>query len=199
VPTPTSAFRDDFNGALDPGWAWLREDPLAWSLSATPGWLRVNVSTGGFIGVPPRNVLLRPAPTGDFDLRAGVRISPSRNFEIAGLLVYFDDNAVLQFGRGYCDLPGVCAGDGFYFDNLQAGAPINGNFATRGLGASDDRLRLVRQGVTYTAFYLVDDATWIEIGSHVVDRAPVSVGLIAAQAPAAGTFAEFDFFEMSQP
>ncbi|HET7010156.1 MAG TPA: hypothetical protein VFI11_05225 [Anaerolineales bacterium] len=196
-PSPAAplAFRDDFDGALDDSWSWLNEDPSAWSLSATPGWLRIGLSQSGFLTAPPSNVLLRPAPDGDFDLRTWVRVSPSRNFELAGLIVYFGDGAVLQFGHGFCDVSGACAGDGYYYDSLEAGSAVGGNFASAGFGGSEDLLRLVRRGNTYTAYYLVDDTTWIEVGSHMVDRAPISVGLIAAQAPAAGTFAEFDYFE----
>jgi predicted amidohydrolase YtcJ len=201
APTPaaTAGFRDDFDAALDPGWNWLNEDPSAWSLAETPGWLRLALSQGGFLTTTPSNVLLRSAPAGDFDLRTWVRVSPSRNYEFAGLIVRFGDDIVLQFGHGYCDAPGACAGDGYYFDNLQAGASVGGNFASAGLGGSEDLLRLVRRGDTYTAYYLVDDTTWIEVGSHTVDRPPVSVGVVAAQASAPGPVAEFDFFEIAAP
>jgi hypothetical protein len=203
---PTSAadasdalpFRDDFDGALAPGWTWLREDPSAWSLTAVPGWLRIGLSTEGFLSGAPTNVLLRPAPQGDFDLRTRLQVAPTQDFEFAGLIVAFDDDSVLQFGHGYCDL-GPCVGEGYYFDNLQDGAVVGANFGTPSDGPGKDGLRLVRQGNTYIGYYLADDATWIEVGRHVVDRPPLSVGLTADQAPSPGPTAEFDTFEITAP
>jgi predicted amidohydrolase YtcJ len=195
-----SFFRDDFDAALDPEWAWLQDDVQGWSLTEAPGWLRIPFSTGSFFNPPdPSNLLLRPVPAGDFDARTYVRASPTQNFQLAGLVVLFDDSSVLQFGHGICQGPSLCAGDGYYFDNIQYGAVVGTNFATPGLGGSDDHLRLVRQRNTYTAYVLVDDANWLAIGSHRVDRPPLSIGLIAAQAPAPGPVAEFDFFEMTTP
>jgi predicted amidohydrolase YtcJ len=201
TPAPTSAalpFRDDFDGALKTGWTWLREDPSAWSLTAVPGWLRIGLSTEGFLAGAPANILVRPAPQNDFDLRTRVRVAPTRNFEFGGVIVVFDEDAILQFGHSYCDFA-PCAGEGYYFDNLQDGAVVGANFGTPGDGRGEDVLRLVRQGNAYIGYYLVDDTTWIEVGRHVVDQPPLSVGLIAAQAPAPGTAAEFDYFEITAP
>jgi hypothetical protein len=35
------------------------------------------------------------------------------------------------------------------------------------------------------------------VGSHTVDKAPVSIGLIAAQSTVAAPYADFDYFEMT--
>ena len=201
---PTAAapsfFRDDFDAALDPEWAWLQANAQGWSLTEAPGWLQIQFSTGSFFNPPPpSNVLLRPAPAGDFDARTHVQASPTQNFQIAGLVVLFDDTSVLQFGHGICQGPSACAGDGYYFDNIEYGASAGTNLATPGLGGSDDLLRLVRRGNTYTAYVFVDDTSWMEVGSQRVDRQPLSIGLVAAQSPSAGTSAEFDYFEIVAP
>jgi hypothetical protein len=165
-----------------------------------PGWLRLNLSTGSFFGdVPPSNLLIRPAPSGDFDLKAWLRFSPVRNFELAGLVVVFDEASVLQFGRGFCEVPGSaeCVGDGLYFDNIQGGSPVGGNFAAPSLLGVDYLLRLQRQGNTYDAAYSTDGSTWVPLGSHTVDRPPISMGLIAAQAETPGNFADFDYVELT--
>jgi hypothetical protein len=202
--SPAGPFRDDFEGSLDPGWSWLQGDFSGWTLSNMPGWLRLNLSTGSFRGAtPPGNLLVRPAPSNDFDLKAWLRFSPIRNFEFAGVVVVFDDHSVLQFGRGYCQGSagsGGCIGDGLYFDNLQDGSPVGGNFATQSYLGVDYLLRLQRQGSSYSASYSPDDSAWVSLGSHSVDRPPVSVGLIAAQAETPGNYADFDYVEItSQP
>lgn len=196
---PSSSIREEFDGKISPGigWTWLRNDPSNWSLSTTPGWLRINLSTAGYLSGLPTNVLTTSAPQGDFDIRTSVKFSPSQNFEFAGLIVLFDEKSVLQAGRAYCDL-GNCPGSGFYFDNLQNGSAVGGNSGTAG-SSSVSQIRVVRQGNTYTAYYQTDGVNWVVIGSHTVDRQPVSIGLIAAQAPAAGVFAEFDYIEINQP
>ena len=208
-PTPTaapqlasSAFRDDFNGSFDSAWSWYQSDSPGSSLTHTPGWLRLNLSHGSFLGdSAPQNPLLRPAPAGDFEMSTWLRFNPHNNLEIAGLVVIFDAQSVLQFGRGGCffetSSPG-CIGDGLYFDSIQHGAPVGGNFAAQSLLGLDYVLRLQRQGNSYTASYSNDGSNWTPLGSHTVDRAPVSIGLIAAQATVAAPYAEFDYFELSQ-
>jgi hypothetical protein len=167
-----------------------------------PGWLRLNLSSGSFHGAtPPANMLVRPAPSGDFDLRTLLRFSPVRNFELAGVVVVFDDHSVLQFGRGFCEVPAApagCIGDGLYFDSIQSGAAVGANFATPGPSGADYLLRLVRRDSTFTA-HIFDGADWQAIGSHRVDRQPLSIGLIAAQSPTSGTSAEFDYYEITAP
>lgn len=195
----SNTIREEFDGKLSPGigWTWLRQDNSGWSLSATPGWLRINLSTSSYLNGLPSNVLTTPAPQGDFDIRTSVKFSPTRDFEFAGLIVLFDETSLLQAGRAFCDL-GTCPGSGFYFDNLQNGSALGGNFGTAN-SSSQSLLRIVRQGNTYTASYQTDGVNWVTIGSHTVDRQPVSIGLIAAQAPSAGVYAEFDYLEINQP
>jgi predicted amidohydrolase YtcJ len=202
APLASSVFRDDFEGALDPGWSWYQNDAPGWTLSNMPGWLRLNLSTGSFFSAtPPANLLLRPAPSGDFELETWLRFSPYRNFEIAGLVVVFDDHSVVQFGRGFCEVPGSaeCVGDGLYFDNIQGGSPVGGNFPAPSLLGVDYLLRLQRQGHGYSASYSTDGSNWVSLGSHTVDKAPMSIGLIAAQAESAGNYADFDYFEITAP
>lgn len=199
TPQFSNTIREEFDGKLSPGigWTWLRQDNANWSLAAAPGKLRINLSTSGYLTGLPSNILTTAAPAGDFDIRTLVRFAPTVNFETAGLIVIFEERSVLQLGRAYCDL-GSCIGSGYYFDHLQNGSPVGGNFGTTG-SSGESVLRLVRQGYLYTAYYQVDGVNWIQLGSHTVDRAPLSIGLIAAQAPSAGAYAEFDWFEISQP
>jgi beta-xylosidase len=199
----SSAFRDDFDGTMDIAWTWFKGPEPGYSLTHTPGWLRLNLSPGSFLSAtPPENLLLRPAPGASFDLSTYLRFSPHNNFEIAGLVVVFDDDSVLQFGRGGCFLEAPtpsCIGDGLYFDNLQDGSPVGGNFASPAALGLDYSLRLQRTGNTYTASYTDSSGGSGTLGSHTVDGTPVSIGLIAAQATVAQPYADFDYFEMSQP
>lgn len=194
----SSTIREEFDGKISPGlgWDWLRYDPAGWSLTATPGWLRINVSTSSYLTGLPVNVLTTAAPAGDFELSTSLNFSPVRNFEFAGLVIVFAEKSVLQFGRAFCDAPS-CVGNGYYFDNLQNGTVVGGNFATTASG-NLSQLRVARTGNLYTAYYLTN-GNWVQVGSHSVDSQPISIGLIAAQAQAQGSFAEFDWLEIGQP
>ncbi|MBM3121909.1 MAG: hypothetical protein FJZ97_06945 [Chloroflexi bacterium] len=199
----SSAFRDDFDGTMDIAWTWFQGPEPGYSLTHTPGWLRLNLSSGSFLSTtPPENLLVRPAPGANFDLNTYLRFNPHNNFEIAGLVVVFDDDSVLQFGRGGCFLeaptPG-CIGDGLYFDNIQNGSAVGGNFANPAVLGFDYTLRLQRTGNTYTASYTDSNGGSGTLGSHTVDGTPVSIGLIAAQATVAQPYADFDYFEMTSP
>ncbi len=194
-----SAFRDDFDGTMDTGWTWFKSPEPGFSLTHTQGWLRINLSSGSFFGdAPPQNMLLRPAPTGDFSMKTYLRFSPHNNFEFAGLVVLFDERSVAQLGRAGCFVPvptPECIGDGLYFDNLQDGA-VGGSLSTPAALGLDYVLQLQRQGNLYTASYSTDGSNWLPIGSHTVDKTPSSLGLIAAQSTVASPYADFDYFEM---
>lgn len=197
----SSSFRDDFDGTMDTGWSWFKNPEPGYSLTHTPGWLRINLSHGSFLGsTPPENLLVRPAPAGDFDMRTYVRFNPHNNFELAGLAVVFDDHSVLQFGRAGCFLEAptpTCIGDGLYFDNIQNGASVGGSFPAPAALGLDYVLQLQRQGNTYTASYATDGSSWTTTGAHTVDGTPTSIGLIAAQSTVAQPYADFDYFEMT--
>jgi branched-chain amino acid transport system substrate-binding protein len=208
VPSPTSfptieissgeTFRDDFDTRLADGWTWIGEDPSKWSLSAVPGWLQMIASDASFDGpdLPP-NILLREAPTGDFDVTTSLRFAPRSNFQFAGLVVFQDKGNVLQFGRAYCDVENACVGSGIYFDNIENGSFVGSNYQT----AFDGELiylRLQRRGNTYSGYYSEDGEQWIKTGEHVRDFSQMRIGLLAAQAPTEIT-AEFDYFAMNSP
>src|SRR5690349_1371022 len=67
VPTADSNFfHEDFDGNLAALWTWVREDPQNWSLIDLPGSLVINVRPGYVVAHSNSNLLLRPAPTGNF-------------------------------------------------------------------------------------------------------------------------------------
>ena len=66
-PTPDPNFyRDDFVSTLDESWAWVREDPRTWNLIGLPGSLQIGISRGYVAAHSNTNLLLRPAPKGNF-------------------------------------------------------------------------------------------------------------------------------------
>jgi len=196
-PTPTPdplLFRDDFEGQLGEGWQWVREDDRYWSLTSSPGWLEIMARSGNVNDGNIKNLLLRPAPQGDFELETTLRFRPTGNFQIAGLLIYQSADQHVQFGRAFCNAP-QCTGDGFYLDLITDGNFSPENFATDAPETDTVQLRLRREGETYTGYISVDGVQWILIGVHRSDMVPIFVGLVAGQAVGSTPKpAQFDYF-----
>src|SRR6266496_1912533 len=129
-PAPTTDpnfFRDDFIGTLDAKWSWVREDPLNWSLATVPGSLQINVESGYVSAHRNSNLLLRPAPAGNFEIETQVTFSPQDNFQFAGLIIYESDSDFIQAGRSYCRTF-ECVGEGLYMDYYKRGVVVKPDF-----------------------------------------------------------------------
>ena len=200
TPTPDPQyFRDDFNGILDAGWSWVREDPLNWSLTALPGSLQINVA-GGYVaaGTNP-NLLLRPAPEGNFQIETQITFRPSRNYQFAGLIIYEDDKNFLQAGRSTCNSIG-CAGTGLYMNYYENGVLAKPDFGQRYGEIDPLLLRLSRRETTYTFEASPDGKVWFIIGSHTSDMNPPQIGLVTGQRMQGENIpARFEYFEVRTP
>ena len=200
TPTPTKniIFEDNFDGSLKEGWVWLNEDPTHWSLTDVTGSLRIILQPNGIANPDdPNNLLVRDAPTGDYEISTLVRFTPTSNFQFAGLLIFQDFENAIQLGRAYSEIPNCepCIGNGIYFDNSKDDLPTGSNYATKVTSETVAYLRLRREGTTYTGYYSEDGDNWITIGEgHTRNFESPRIGLIAAQANEAETNADFDYF-----
>lgn len=194
TPNPL-LFRDDFEGALDAGWAWTRENKKSWSLTNNPGWLEIMARPGG-VADTMENVLLRPAPEGNFEIEIKLNFRPVENFQIAGVVIYESAANFIQFGRAFCGFtPEPCVGDGFYIDNMAGGGMNPENFSTAAPAVDVVYLRFRREGSIYTAYASEDGTTWQVIGSHNNGMTPMFVGLVSGQAyQTVPKPAQFDYF-----
>lgn len=193
--TDPNYFRDDFDTALGAGWQWLREDPNNWSLSAVPGALQINIDGGQVSDETIRNLLLRSAPAGNFQIETKITFKPEADYQLAGLIVYESAPNIIQAGRAFCGLPDVCVGEGLYVDYYN-----NGNFVTPNFAASytenEVYLRLLRQADTYTFQSSSDGSEWILRGGTVSTMNPLQIGLVAGQNTVGPIPALFDYFEV---
>lgn len=182
-PTPTPDprfFRDDFNETLDPGWGWVREDPRNWNLTALPGSLQINVA-GGYVAAHTNpNLLLRPAPEGNFQIETQITFRPTRNYQFAGLIIYENDSNFIQAGRAYCSSIG-CAGAGLYLDYYKNGVIVKPDFGQPFGDIDPLLLRLSRREDMYTFEASTDGKVWFIIGSHTSEMQPLQIGLVTGQ------------------
>ena len=185
-------WTDDFNSPiLDQHWEWSREDPTHWSLTARPGFLRIMTQTGGVYATTEKqkNVLLTPAPRGDYRIVTKCTIDPKENFQYAGLMVYQGRNNYVQINRAFTD------GNSFNFDIETGGTPINKRVPA---SATTFFMRITKHGDTYTGDYGLDGQTWTTVGQGTASLVDARVGICAANnLPGKPHIpADFDFFKL---
>ena len=197
VPTADpNFFRDDFNGSLATTWKWVREDPKNWSLTNPPGALQINVG-GGYVSARTNsNLLLRPAPPGNFQIETQISFSPRDNFQFAGLIIYENDANFMQAGRGYCR-SFECVREGLYMNYYKKGIVVKPDFGQSYTEPGPILLRLTRRADTYTFEASGDGKVWFIVGSHTSDMNPLQVGLVTGQRMQGTNIpATFDYFEV---
>jgi len=77
-------FRDDFEGALQPGWSWLDEDPERWSFKEFGGSVNLAIVADNpafFNEGYQVNTLARDVPAGEFAITAHIMTEPNENFK----------------------------------------------------------------------------------------------------------------------
>ena len=193
--TDPNYFRDDFDTTLGPGWQWRNEDANNWSLETVPGMLQINVGGGQVSDDTIQNLLLRPAPQGNFQIETKVSFRPNSDYQFAGLIIYESPPNLIQAGRAFCNLPDVCVGEGLYVDYYNSGNFVTPNFAAP-VTDSDVYLRLLRQGDTYTFQSSSTGSEWILRGGTVSTMNPIQIGLVAGQNTVSPIPALFDYFEV---
>lgn len=195
--TETPGFRDDFDGELLEGWTWVREDPSGWSLSAATGYLQIDVGPGHIHDETISNLLMRPAPTGDFQIETSLTFTPQADFQFAGLVIFESSTDLMQAGRAFCEGGFNCVGDGIYLDYYENGTFMLPNFAQAYTETDTLQLRLIKIGTQYTFQSSSDGTNWILRGGHASDLQPLQIGLFAGQNTTSAIPALFDYFEIS--
>jgi beta-xylosidase len=191
-PTPDPVlFKDDFDSALQPGWQWTRENPKYWNLDKNPGWLEIINRTGYVTKNSQENILLREAPSGNFEIITRIKFKPGKNFQFAGLTIFEDKANFLAFGRAFCS---YCIGDGFYMDLYKASKLDGSNFAKPAPQTDTVYLSLMKTRDMYQSFYSENGTDWTPIGTKKSDMKPAYVGLVSGQGTSAKIPSDFDYF-----
>ena len=167
--------------ALDPAWSWLREDETHWSLSEQPGALRIQTQAGTLTGVAndQQNVLLRPAPSGNYRVTVQVEVHADQDYQHAGLYLYQDDDHYVRLARGQ-STQGIGQGVGF---SVEAGSVYTASGTTD--AASVVYLKLGKQDDLYRGFYSRDGVLWQLVGQRqMAGLSPSQIGLSAANGDA---------------
>lgn len=172
------AFEDQFsNPTLNPLWHWYQEDPTHWSLTASPGYLRIVTQTkdtwNGRNDAPLLLRSLQPFAGDDFYIQTRIAITPTANFQQGGLVIYADDDNSLRLTYGYIDgLKFEFAKEiASVFEPIHVPAPA---------GIHNFHLRIAKRGANYSAYYSQDGATWTWLGTHLnINISPLEGGVLA--------------------
>jgi beta-xylosidase len=199
VQTPVTDpgfFHDDFTGVLDAEWIWLRENPVNWSLITVPGSLQIQVEGGYIPAHNYSNLLLRPAPDGNFQIETQIFFNPQANFQFAGLIIYESDSNFIQAGRAFCSSVD-CIGEGLYMNHYNKGLEVEPDFGQGYTEIDPILLRLSRRENVFTFEASTDGKVWFIIGSHTSDIDPRQIGLVTGQNLGGPILpAAFEYFEV---
>lgn len=191
-------FRDDFNAELKPGWQWLNENPINWSLVNIPGSLQIQAEPGYINFGNAKNLLLRPAPQGDFFVETSVNFLPDESDQFAGVVLFESITNFAQAGLGYC-LPAVgCLGQGHYLDIYQNGIYALPRNPTQYFG-NTLAIRLVVEGNMLSLFTSPDGKAWYRSYQRSINFNIQQVGLFAGQNnDTLNIPATFEYFEIGR-
>jgi len=176
------SYGDEFDQpALDPLWSWYSEDRSRWSLSASPGKLQITGASGDMYAncaFEPHNLLLRPAPQGDFMVETHLSFLPMTDYQQAGLILFSDADHYLKLDVLNLDSNGGISvemmrerGGEVVFPTDHAYLPIR--------QTAPAVLRVVKSGSIYTGYYSADGDFWVEVGSFESPAPYTQVGLFA--------------------
>jgi beta-xylosidase len=211
--TDSIIFRDDFEGELNEDWFWVNEDPSRWSISDEKGWLSITADNSSMLHkseiIGQTNVLVRPAPEGDFTLTVKMDTQPAEDFQQAGIYIIEDGFDYVAILVSFCmDCSPASGGEQIEMKAVRDNQPLLANTyipKPPGVG-SEVSLRLAYSSKvnSITGFYSFDGVDWEE-AFQVRDAPPFDkVGLSATNSPGPGgvqrdLIARFDFFELIKP
>ncbi len=209
TPPDPVLFYDGFDGNLDSSWEWLNPNPDRWSITPE-GWLAITADHPSVLGseqeIQQVNLLVQPAPEGDFYLTTRLISHPNENFQQAGIFLILDGVNYVSILTAFCEncLPDN-GGYGVFMEDFKNNEPIaNGIRQPRNPDQTDLYLRLFfsASSNTVTGYVAAVPGQWQQVG--VVENVPTfyQVGLGASNAPGPegnqnDLQAFFDYFEIS--
>ena len=189
-------FQDNFEGFLSKNWQWLNEDPANWSLQTVPGSLQINIGRGYLTRNNAGNVLLLPAPEGNFQIETSLTFLTEKHTHFAGLLLYESEKNFIQAGHAYCNSINRCVGDGLYLEEYAQGNLLKEPYIAQKYGRTSVSLRLIYRDGMLTFLSSPNGLVWYQINESKVDLKILQVGLVAGQNLKEAAPVLFDYFQV---
>jgi hypothetical protein len=189
-------FQDSFEGPLAKNWQWLNEDPANWSLQNVPGSLQINIERGYLNLKNIKNVLLTPAPEGNFQIETRLTFLTKNRTHFAGLLLYESENNFIKVGHAYCKPINKCVGDGLYLEEYMQGKLLTAPYVAQKYSRTTVSLRLVYKDGGLTFLSSPNGLVWYQISESKVDFKILQVGLVAGENLKEAVPVLFDYFQV---
>ncbi len=189
-------FQDNFTASLNLGWQWLNEDSANWSLQNSPGFLQINVGKGYLNLGNASNILLIPAPEGNFEIETRLTFAERSTPHFAGLLLYESGENFIQAGHAYCKPLNRCVGTGIYFEEYSQGKLLQEPYIAQKYNQESVSLRLVYKDGVLTFLSSPNGLAWYRISESNVKFNILHVGLIAGQNSKDPSPVLFDYFKV---
>jgi glucose/arabinose dehydrogenase/PKD repeat protein/regulation of enolase protein 1 (concanavalin A-like superfamily) len=200
---------DEFDGTAVDGCRWtnvVRYDSA--NVSMADGQLKIKTQPGDINGANnggPRNFVLQKVPDGDWTVETKVTPTMLHRWQLAGLVVYGDDDNYVKFDVIAQNTPGTAKN--LHAELVSEKDAQFGNGGNRNIDIADSSesgwffLRLTRTGDTYAAEISDGGVTWTSLGSPVTNDAELtSVGLMAiGPEQTAPATVGFDYFRVGSP
>ncbi|MFS0722526.1 right-handed parallel beta-helix repeat-containing protein [Paenibacillus sp. 1P07SE] len=182
---------DEFESdELHPQWNWVRENPAKWSLTESPGQMRIVSEPGDIVNgqATARNILLTGAPEGDWTIETRMDGKPTSQWSQGGLIVYESDQTYFRLTRLYG------SGNQFQFTRQIQGVRQHVEVPDT-IASTVSYLRIVKEGNTYTAYYSADGDSYTQLWTtQTADLVQPKIGLIVCAGT--GLTADFDYFRI---
>ncbi len=200
-----SSFDDEFQGpTLGSQWEWYNEDRDKWSLTASPGSLRI-IGTNcdpWKTCTNTRNLLLQKMPLGNFVMVTKLKITPTMNYQQGGLLVFKDLDNYLKLGVLWNTTTqgGLCS----EFILEKHGRPVGEpDWPWIKIASSNPTfLKITKSGTVFTGYYSPNGVRWTRVGSwDAPTLSATRIGLFAYAATCRDSTpdipVDFDYFRLS--
>ncbi|MGP3970053.1 ThuA domain-containing protein [Streptomyces sp. 6N223] len=197
---------DEFDGTELDACRWsgiVRSDPSAREVA--DGALRIDSSDGDIYGgsnTDPDNLILQPAPEGDWTIETKVDASAyDEQYQQAGLMAYADDGTYVKFDYLTTNAPGNAVSRGIEMrgeadDVVLSPQPNASPAPTQGVWY----LRMTKAGNAFTGSYSADGETWTDlppVTNEALAGGGMQFGVYAMGGPqTASKPASFDYFHL---
>ena len=142
------------------------------------------------------NVLLVPAPEGNFQIETSLTFLTHNRSHFAGLLLYESDKSFIKAGHAYCKPINRCVGDGIYLEEYLQGNFLKEPYVAQRYERTTVNLRLVYRDGTVTLLSSPTGMVWYQINESKVGFKILKVGLMAGENLKEAAPVLFDYFKV---
>ena len=181
-PNPDPIVENFDSTYLDGRWDVVKENSEDWSLKERPGYLRIKAGPGTLKGPwnnNIRNIFLTHSPFDNFSIETEVDFKPAEEGQVAGLIVYQDEDNYFTITREYSVER--------YGKQYIVGKEINGQYKEVGCNIDVSNkstlyLKIEKIGNTYKGYVRTDKSNWYKIGeSDNINFINTKVGVFATK------------------